>query len=66
MGTLAAIFCCIALVCDVGIWYYVKGLNIYDDDDDDNNSNEYSEAEGKSSGRNQANSVEMKQNGHHK
>ena len=32
VGTIATIFVALGLCCDTAVWYFVKGLNIYDDD----------------------------------
>ena len=40
VGTLATIFVALGLCCDTAVWYFVKGLNIYDDDYDNTEENE--------------------------
>ena len=65
VGRLSAIFLAIGLCCDIGVWYYVKGLRIYDDDDDvGDGDNASDDDEVKTTVTNSSrNSLEMIQNG---
>ena len=40
VGTTAIIFTTLGLFCDIAVWYFVKGLNIYEDDDDRRTGND--------------------------
>ena len=65
VGTLSSVFMALGLCCDIAVWYYVKGLNIYDDDNDskndDNDEVVTTVTNDTSSSRN---SLEMNQNGY--
>ena len=39
VGTLSAVFLSLGLCCDTAVWYFVKGLQIYDDEDNNGSEN---------------------------
>ena len=40
VGTIAIIFTTLGLFCDTAVWYFVKGLNVYEDDNDKTTEND--------------------------
>ena len=65
VGTLSAVFMALGLCCDIGVWYYVKGLRIWDcDDDNDSEKVDDDVVTTVTNDSSRRNTLEMNQNGY--